>query len=203
VHAGNGSFSLCLVPRGFLQVKAIGRASQPALRRSFILRFSLRIRMLILVAVVVAAASALGGCTAVRRATSVSSSATTMEQKMVNAINNFRVKNGRKPLHIHTELQRKAHNLVTWTVAGGCGPGSPPPICHSRLADGIHSRWTFLGENTGMVAGRGNISGMEGAFERSASHRATMLTASANFVGVGILYWGTYMYVVEEFMAAT
>jgi hypothetical protein len=30
-----------------------------------------------------------------------------------------------------------------------------------------------------------------------------MLTASANFVGVGILYWGTYMYVVEEFMAAT
>ena len=88
-------------------------------------------------------------------------------------------------------------------ATGGCGTGGNgvPNICHSALSANITVSWSLLEENVGMVSTSMQVAGMEKAFENSPLHAANMLNATINYVGVGIAYVGSYMYVAEEFMA--
>src|SRR4051794_23833513 len=128
-----------------------GWRSVPAIRRSYILRVSSRIRMLVAIAVAVMTASVLGGVQ-LQRANALSAArwgtATGAEKSMVSTINHYRNQHGRRSMNIHSELERKAHDVVQWTVHGGCGTsGGVPKICHSKLAVGVRARWGWFGEN--------------------------------------------------------
>jgi len=125
------------------------------------------------------------------------------ESALVAGINNFRGAHGLPPLAVHPTLVDKARVWSGYMANGGCGVGGSgvANICHSHLSDGINVNWSFLGENVGMVSSTSNVSGMESAFEHSPPHAENMLNAQINYVGVGVAYAGSDMYVTEEFMA--
>ena len=87
---------------------------------------------------------------------------------------------------------------------GDCGLAAPgvPAICHSSLTQGINVRWSVLEENVGRASPRTMYMAAERGFERSATHLANILNTRVRYIGVGIAYSRTAVYVTEEFMAA-
>jgi uncharacterized protein YkwD len=134
---------------------------------------------------------------------SVTSPSDGAENALVAGINYFRASHGLPSLAVHPTLVNKARVWSGYMANGGCGRGGGgvANICHSHLSDGINVGWSFLGENVGMVSPTSNVSGMESAFQNSPPHAENMLNSQINYVGVGIAYAGSDMYVTEEFMA--
>lgn len=70
-------------------------------------------------------------------------------------------------------------------------------LYHSRLPDGIHSRWCSLGENIGYGP---SIASIEKAYMNSPGHRRNILATKWNGVGTGYATNGSRVYTVQVFI---
>lgn len=70
-------------------------------------------------------------------------------------------------------------------------------IYHSKLSDGITTRWCSLGENVGYGA---SVPAIEDAYMASAGHRANILGTAWNGVGVGYATNGNRTFTVHVFI---
>ena len=107
-----------------------------------------------------------------------------------NAVNRERKLNGRAVLVSEADAQAKAQAWANRLAAEG-------RIYHSRLSDGIRTRWCSLGENVGYGPTQASI---QKAFMGSARHRANILNPKFTGVGVGVAYRGNVVYVVQFFI---
>lgn len=163
-----------------------------------------RSKKFLFVGAIFTAAMSLTSCAALARShvAAAGTAGTSAENGLVAGINGYRAAHGLGPLSVNGVLVDKARNWAGHMAGGGCGTGGNgvPNICHSNLTDGITISWSRLEENVGMISPSSNVSGMEGAFEGSPGHSANMLNPDVHYVGVGVAYVGSYMYVAEEFM---
>jgi hypothetical protein len=112
------------------------------------------------------------------------------EADFVARINQLRASRGVAGLQVHSVLVAKARAWADHMAATGC-------VCHSNLADGVTVRWSKLGENVG----RGpSVASILDALVNSAGHYANMVDGAFQWVGVGVSYSGSTMYVAEVFM---
>ena len=139
-----------------------------------------------------------------RRNAAVSAPTTPTERQFINGINQFRASHGLRALSVQPNLQNKARSWAAEMAAGHCGRSAQgvPTICHSNLASGITVHWTRLEENVGYASPRNSVNALTIAFERSPEHAANMLNAKITEVGIGVAYFGNFLYVSEEFMAS-
>lgn len=138
-----------------------------------------------------------------RRASAPTAASISAERQLTSSVNRFRAAHGLRALTVHPNLVNKARSWAAWMAGGHCGRNAQGValICHSNLASGITVRWSRLEENVGYVSPRTAVSGIEAGFERSAEHAANMLNNRITYIGVGVAYAGSFMYVAEEFMA--
>jgi uncharacterized protein YkwD len=151
----------------------------------------------------------LGSCAAVQRAlpariaTAVAVSSD--EQHIIGRINTFRVHHGLAPLTIRSDVEEKARWWSGRLSRFACGINTEgqPALCHSSTTQplwvGIVAPWHWIGENVA-VSVPPMLDVIQTALENSPEHRDNMLSPRANYVGVGIAYWHSYVYVTEEFM---
>lgn len=112
------------------------------------------------------------------------------EERFVELINAERRAHGVGGLVVHPELVEKARRHAARMAAEG-------RIFHSDdLAEGLDD-WNLLGENVGRG---GNIETLHQAFMDSPGHRANILRAGYDAVGVGVVWEDGVPYVVEVFM---
>jgi uncharacterized protein YkwD len=151
---------------------------------------------------------ALGSCAIVQRAVPARVSTTVAvshdEQHLIGRINAFRVNRGLPPLTIRSDLETKARWWSDRLSQFACGSnGGQPALCHSStqrpLWSDIVAPWSWIGENVG-VSEPPMLDVIQTAFENSPEHRANILSPRADYVGVAIAYWHSYVYVTEEFM---
>jgi uncharacterized protein YkwD len=176
------------------------------------IRFRTSARKMVVVFVL---ALVLGSCAAVQRAASgrvaernqpAPFAVSNAERYLITRINEFRGANGLQPDAPSSLLIAKARWWSNEMASGACGRGEDgaPTLCHSTtvapLASRISVPWSWLGENVG-VASEPIIGAIQTAFENSPEHRANTLSPHSDYVGVGVAYWHSYVYVTEEFMA--
>ncbi|MCU1499755.1 MAG: hypothetical protein JWM47_3708 [Acidimicrobiales bacterium] len=70
-------------------------------------------------------------------------------------------------------------------------------LYHSKLSDGIRTRWCSLGENVGYG---GTVASIQDAYMRSPGHRANVLGSKWNAVGVGYAKNGNRVFTVQVFI---
>lgn len=115
---------------------------------------------------------------------------TASQQGAKNLLNRDRNLNRRAVLVSEADAQAKAQAWANRLAAEG-------KIYHSKLSDGIRTRWCSLGENVGYGP---SMSAVEKAFMNSARHRANILNPKYTGVGVGVAYRGNVVYVVQFFI---
>lgn len=112
------------------------------------------------------------------------------EADFTNRINSVRASRGLAPLGTHSVLTAKAQLWAQHMADTAC-------LCHSNLPDGVTVSWRKLGENIG----RGpSVDAIHNALVNSAPHLANMVDPAFHWVGVGVAYRGSQMYVAEVFM---
>jgi uncharacterized protein YkwD len=176
------------------------------------MRFRTRAEVLVLVVVL---ALALCSCAALQRAASGRVGVrirpapivfSVSEQYLISRINELRAANGLAADAPSTLLTVEARWWSDEMASGACGRASDgaPLLCHSTTVAPLPSRisvpWIWLGENVGM-ASQPILGAIQNAFEHSPEHRASTLNPRSDYVGVGVAYWNSYVYVTEEFMA--
>ena len=141
-------------------------------------RRAARPKLAILAALVAVVALALGACTP--------------EENQASALlNASRNANGQASLPMNIDLYYKAQ---AWSRQ----LASNQQLSHSNLADGIGYDWARLGENVGYGY---SLEQVQNAFMASPPHRANILDAGFNRVGVAVTRDGSGRYwVVQEFM---
>jgi uncharacterized protein YkwD len=120
--------------------------------------------------------------------------ACTPDQQLPDAINTSRSTNHLGTLTTNLALTQKA---AAWSahMAEQC-----PNTCHSTLSDGAPAGWTSLAENVGRFPSSATMEQVNAAFLASAEHRANMLDAGFNKVGVAVFDDGLgNIWVTEEF----
>lgn len=107
------------------------------------------------------------------------------DQRMVDKINAERAAVGRAPLRVDAELQRVARD---WSAV----MASQDRLYHNpNLGSQIQRSWSLLGENVGWAQWSGAsqntlVDRVHASFMNSSAHRANVLRAEYNWVGVGV-----------------
>lgn len=119
--------------------------------------------------------------------------ASTAETQMLDLLNRFRLENGLTQLVRVPTLDKAALDWSTYMAEGGCLERSGTSLCHRRDLALVASMaspkgWTRAGENVGSVPDGGTLQSLHDAFANSPAHRANMLNAQFNAVGVGVNY---------------
>jgi Cysteine-rich secretory protein family len=118
------------------------------------------------------------------------SASTGVESCFISSIARARASAGRGRLTVKSDLTSSARRHSQRMARDG-------RIYHSGdLGSGI-SGWTSIGENVGSGP---SCTSIHRAFMNSADHRANILRASFNEVGVGVAYNGDTIYVTELFV---
>lgn len=112
------------------------------------------------------------------------------QSQVQRELNSDRVAHKLRPLTIQGEAQAKAQ---AWAER----LARERKLYHSRLPDGIKSRWCSLGENVGYGP---SVPAIEDAYMASAGHRANILSTKWTGVGVGYATSGTRVYTVHVFI---
>jgi uncharacterized protein YkwD len=138
-----------------------------------------------------------------RRSSASAPRTTATERQIIRSVNQFRAVHGRPALQVTAVLEHKARAWSAWMAAGRCGRNAQgiPTICHSNLPTGINVHWSRLEENVGEASPRTAVTAITTGFQHSPEHAANMLNAQITDVGVGVAYFGDFVFVTEEFMA--
>jgi uncharacterized protein YkwD len=138
-----------------------------------------------------------------RRGSVATAALSSTERQIANSVNGFRAIRGLRALQVQPNLESKARAWAAWMAAGHCGRDARgvPTICHSNLASGITVHWSRLEENVADASPRTAVTAITTGFEHSPEHAANMLNSQITGIGVGVAYWGNFIYVAEEFMA--
>lgn len=129
------------------------------------------------------------------------------ETQMFDLLNGFRLTNGLSPLVRIPTLDKAARDWSQFMTDGGCIDRDGSALCHRRdlaLVATLASPkgWSRAGENVGRVPDGGTVQSLHDAFVNSSAHRANMLNAQYNAVGVGVKYDAEGMlYVTFEFLS--
>lgn len=105
-------------------------------------------------------------------------------------LNNDRRAHGRSSLSIQSDAQAKAQAWAEKLARENT-------IYHSKLSDGINTRWCSLGENVGYGS---SVAGIQDAYMDSVGHRANILNTKWNGVGVGHATNGSRTFTVQVFI---
>lgn len=119
-----------------------------------------------------------------------SSACTPEEEDAFRAVNTLRAAHGLRWLDWNDGAYDKA---VAWShhmAAEG-------ELSHSKLSDGVPAGWTVLGEN---VAYAGSVAAAMDALERSAPHRANLLSTKFTSIAIGIVERDGRIWVTEVFI---
>ncbi len=108
----------------------------------------------------------------------------------INALNHDRMTHGLPALGDRADVQQKAQ---TWAEK----LARENALYHSTVTDGVNSRWCALAENVGTGS---TVASVEAAYMRSTHHRASILNARYNGVGIGVVRVGPRVWVVQEFI---
>ena len=123
------------------------------------------------------------------------------EAQVFAALNQFRVEAGVPALKLDSKLtdaaRRHALMLAKRHVLSHQFPGEPPLSERMRSAGLI---FTAAAENVGMNTELNDVSNM---FMRSPGHRANMLNAAYDGVGIGVVHVGSAFWITEDFAKLT
>src|SRR5688572_11001327 len=112
--------------------------------------------------------------------------------EFVARINGARANAGRAALQPHSELSARAQEWAAYMASRG-------QISHSNVGARVKSDWERLGENVGKGSSVDQVHQM---FMNSSAHRANILDAGFQYVGVGTAWRDGQLYVSEIFMRA-
>ena len=133
--------------------------------------------------------------------------AATAETEMLAMLNQARFDNGMKALVRIPTFDNAAREWSQFMVDGGCTRRDNATLCHrenlpvmaSLAAPKGRSR---TGENVGTVPDGGTLLSLHNAFMNSPSHRANILNAQYNAVGVGVQFDANgALFITFEFIA--
>lgn len=113
------------------------------------------------------------------------------EMAFVRDINALRATKGLSPLVADARLTDVARNFAVKMAASG-GIYHNPDLASQAPGD-----WLKLGENVGVG---GDEPGLHQAFVNSPGHYRNLVDGDFQSVGIGVVYSGGRMWVVEEFM---
>jgi len=134
------------------------------------------------VGALVALAATLSGCLLV--------SLTFAQLAGLKALNLDRTTHGLRALPDRPDVQRKAQAWAAKLARENA-------LYHSKITDGIRSRWCALAENVGSGS---SVAAVEAAYMQSPHHRASILNSRYNGVGIGVVRAGSRVWVVQEFI---
>ena len=118
--------------------------------------------------------------------------ASTQESRFNYLTNHERSSRGIRTLRIASDLVAIARRHSEQMAARGT-------IYHNNnLPNEVSGNWTMLGENVGKG---GSVDSIHQAFMNSPEHRANILRAGFNQMGIGTAIKGGYIYVTEVFAA--
>ena len=122
-------------------------------------------------------------------ASSLSSTMSSDEQAIVDAVNQIRTQNGLAPLQVNGQLVQMAHlqanNMATYNTMSHTIAGAPQPGLADR-ASFIGYNYSWLGEN--IAFNYSDVNSVMNAWMNSPDHRANILNANYTQIGVGITY---------------
>ncbi len=107
-----------------------------------------------------------------------------------SALNKDRTDYGRRALSIQDDAQRKAQAWAEKLAREN-------RLYHSKLSDGIKTKWCSLGENVGYGK---NVPTVQKAYMESTGHRANVMATKWNGVGVGHATNGSRVFTVQVFI---
>jgi hypothetical protein len=110
--------------------------------------------------------------------------------RMVSLINSERSSNGLGPLETHADLTAAAESQAAAIAAEG-------DLFHNSNLGSITTGWKLLGENVGVG---GSVDVVHDAFMNSSGHKANILNAKYDKVGVGVVSSGGSLWIAEVFM---
>lgn len=108
----------------------------------------------------------------------------------MKALSHDRALHGLRALPARPDVQQKAQ---AWAAK----LARENKLYHSKVTDGIRSRWCGLAENVGTGP---SVASVEAAYMNSPHHRASILNSKYNGVGIGVVRIGTRVWVVQEFI---
>jgi uncharacterized protein YkwD len=108
----------------------------------------------------------------------------------------LRVLNADRTSH-HVAALPYNEQLKNKAAAWASHMASTGTLSHSTLSSGVPSCWRGLGENVGYGS---SVRQVEAAFMASSAHRSNILTASYDYVGVGVKWKGSRVWVVQVFL---
>lgn len=127
-----------------------------------------------------------------------SPSLTSDEQRLIDQVNQERIKNGKQPLKIDYTLvalaKKKSHDMA---VNNYFSHVSPTYGTVYSMLDQAGVSYSRAGEN---IAKTGDVSRAHTLFMNSAGHRANVLHSGYTHIGVGIVKRGTSYYVTQIFI---
>jgi len=134
------------------------------------------------VGALVAVVATLSGC--------LSLSLTAPQLIGMKALNNDRAAHRLRALPARTDVQRKAQAWAEKLARENA-------LYHSKITDGVRSKWCALAENVGTGS---SVAAVEAAYMNSPHHRASILSSRYNGVGIGVVRVGSRVWVVQEFI---
>jgi len=127
-----------------------------------------------------------------------SANLTSEEQRLIDQVNQERIKNGRQPLQIDYTLvalaKKKSHDMA---VNSYFSHVSPTYGTVYNMLDQAGVSYSRAGEN---IAKTGDVSRAHSLFMNSSGHRANVLHSGYTHIGVGIVKHGTSYYVTQIFI---
>lgn len=123
---------------------------------------------------------------------------TSEEQRIIDQVNQERIKNGRQPLQVDYTLvalaKKKSHDMA---VNSYFSHVSPTYGTVYNMLDQAGVSYARAGEN---IAKTGDVSRAHSLFMNSSGHRANILHSGYTHIGVGIAKRGTSYYVTQIFI---
>ena len=114
----------------------------------------------------------------------------TQQTQVLNELNADRSAQKLRTLPTQADAQRKAQAWADKLAREN-------KLYHSKLSDGISTKWCSLGENVGYGP---SVPAIQDAYMASSGHRANVLSTKWNGVGVGYAKNGNRIYTVQVFI---
>ncbi len=130
------------------------------------------------------------GLVALALAAVLSSCYSSPRGEALRLLNQDRTSRGVPALGSHSQLDAKAQAWAERLAREN-------RLYHSNLSSGITACWRSLGENVGYGS---SIAQVQEAYMNSPGHRANILNAKFDRVGIGVAYNGSRVYTVQVFM---
>jgi uncharacterized protein YkwD len=115
---------------------------------------------------------------------------TATQTQVLDALNADRKTHGRRALPVQIDAQNKAQAWAERLAREN-------RLYHSKLSDGISTKWCSLGENVGYGP---SVAAIQDGYMKSPGHRANVLDTKWNGVGVGYATNGNRIYTVQVFI---